>query len=97
MHAIRSHIAILVPDAIEALSYAIPVFKYSGQPLAGYAAYKKHCSDYPMSGSVIDGLETMLAVYETAKGAVRFPIAAPLPKALIKKLLEARIKQIEMK
>lgn len=94
LEAIRQAIRNLVPDATEALSYGIPAFKYKGRPLVGYAAYKAHCSYFPMSGGVVETLKKELAGYETSKGGFKFPIGQP-PSELLEKLLNARMAEIE--
>ena len=92
---LRSTIRAMVPGAAEAISYGLPAFKYKGKPLAGYASYKDHCSYFPMSGRVISGLRDELKAYETTKGAIHFQAEKPLPVNLVKKLLNARIQEID--
>jgi uncharacterized protein YdhG (YjbR/CyaY superfamily) len=84
------------PEATEAISYRIPTFKYKG-PLMAFAAFKNHCSLFPMSGSVIEQFQEELKGYHTSKGTLQFPVDKPLPAALVKKLVKARIAQIEQK
>jgi uncharacterized protein YdhG (YjbR/CyaY superfamily) len=48
-----------------------------------------------MSGTVTEALAQELSGYETSKGAVKFPNDRPLPKSLIKKLLKARIAEVQ--
>jgi uncharacterized protein YdhG (YjbR/CyaY superfamily) len=48
-----------------------------------------------MSGSVLTTLGDALKSYPTTKGALQFPLDKPLPTALIKKLIQARLKEIE--
>lgn len=95
LEQIRRTVKELVPQASEAISYGMPAFKFDGRPLAGYAAYKSHCSYFPMSSGVMAELKTELSEYETSKGGFKFPIGEPPPAALIEKLLKARIKEIE--
>jgi len=61
--------------------------------IAGFAAFKDHLSYLPHSGSVLADLHDELAGYETTKGALHFPVETPLPRALVKKLLDVRIRQ----
>jgi uncharacterized protein YdhG (YjbR/CyaY superfamily) len=91
---VRETIRSIVPDAREGLSYGLPAF-FIKRPIAGYGAGKKHCAYYPMSGTVIEALAQELSGYETSKGAVKFPNDRPLPKSLIKKLLKARIAEVQ--
>ncbi len=91
--AIRSAVP---PEATEAISYRMPTFRYKG-PLVGYAAFANHCSLFPMDPSVIEEFQVELRKYGTSKGTIRFPIDKPLPSALVRKLVKARIARNESK
>lgn len=93
LQAIREMIRSIVPEATEGLSYRLPAF-FLGKAIAGYGASKKHCSYYPMSGSVIEGLSDELADYQTSKGAVRIPNGGTLPMRIVRRLIKARIAEI---
>ena len=80
-------------EATEAISYGMPAFKY-GKPLAGYAAFKTHCSLFPMSGAVLAAMKDDLKDYVTSKGAIQFTPENPLPLALVKKVVKARLAEI---
>jgi uncharacterized protein YdhG (YjbR/CyaY superfamily) len=82
------------PEATEAISYRIPTFKYKG-PLLGYAAFPNHCSLYPMSTAVMEAFKNELTGFYTSKGTIHFPVDKPLPAALVKKLVKARIAEKE--
>jgi uncharacterized protein YdhG (YjbR/CyaY superfamily) len=88
--------SVVPPEATEAISYGMPAFQYKG-PLFGYAAFKNHCSLFPMGSSVIVAFKEELKGFETAKGTIRFPIDKPPAATLIKKLVKARIAQNEAK
>jgi len=88
---VRAAIRAAAPkDATEGISYGIPAFLYKG-PLVGYAAFKDHCSLFPMSGAIVEQFETELKKYKTSKGTIQFPLAKPLPATLIKKIVKARV------
>ena len=94
---IRAAIRAAAPaEATEAIGYGMPTFRYKGA-LVGFAAFSNHCSFFPMSGSVIEAFESELKSYETSKGTIRFPVDKPLPAALVKKLVKARVAQNERK
>jgi uncharacterized protein YdhG (YjbR/CyaY superfamily) len=68
-----------VPEAEEGISYGMPAFKVHGKTVAGFAAFTRHLSYLPHSGSVLPALEPDLAGYESTKGSLLFPIDQPLP------------------
>ena len=95
MNKLREVIRKIVPaEATEGISYGMPVFKYK-RPLIGYAAFSDHCSLFPMSASVLAGLKDELKGYKTSKGTIRFPLDKAMPESLVKKLVKARIAEIE--
>ena len=82
------------PEATEVISYGMPGFRYKGM-LVWYAAFKEHCSFFPGNSSLIEEFGEDLAGYSTAKGTIRFPLDKPLPAALIKKIVRARMAENE--
>lgn len=88
--------SIVPPEATEAISYRIPTFKYQGA-LVGYAAFSNHCSLFPMSTAVMTAFQDELKGFHTSKGTIHFPVDKPLPAALVKKLVKARIAENERK
>jgi len=90
--AIRSA---MPPDATEAISYGIPAFKHKGV-LLWYAAFSGHCSLFPGS-SVIKAFKDELKDFQISKGTIRFPVDKPVPAALVKKMVKARIAEKEGK
>ena len=90
---IRKVIQSVVPKGTtEGISYGIPMFKFNGM-LVGYAAFKQHCSLFPTGSGVLDQFAKELAGYRTSKGTIQFPPDKPLPDALIKKIVRARVKE----
>lgn len=83
------------PEATEAISYGIPAFQYKGT-LIWYAAFSDHCSLFP-TAAVIREFKDELKAYKTAKGTIQFPVDKPLPATLVKKLVKARVAQVERK
>jgi uncharacterized protein YdhG (YjbR/CyaY superfamily) len=94
LESLRRTILEIVPEAEEVISYRVPAFRVSGKTIAGFAAFKNHLSYLPFSGSVIGQLPNELDRYATTKSSVHFPIDRPLPKALVKKLIQVRLADI---
>jgi len=77
-------------EATEALSYKIPSFQYKGA-LVWYAAFKKHCSFFPMDHSLADEFAEELKSCKVLKGTIQFAVDKPLSKALVTKIVKARV------
>ncbi len=89
---VRAAIRSVVPEeATEAISYRMPAFIFKGF-LVGYAAFRDHCSFFPGAAPVALFKEE-LKKYPTSKGTIRFPVDKPLPAALVKKLVKARLRE----
>jgi uncharacterized protein YdhG (YjbR/CyaY superfamily) len=43
----------------------------------------------------MEKLQDELESYDTSKGTIRFPAAKPLPTALVRKLVQARMKETD--
>ena len=82
---------VVPPDSTEVISYNIPAFRHK-KVLVWYAAFAGHCSLFP-GAAVIEQLKDDLKGYATRKGTVQFPLDRPLPLALIRKLVRARVEQ----
>jgi uncharacterized protein YdhG (YjbR/CyaY superfamily) len=96
LNKIRAAVRSAVPrEATETISYRIPAFKHKGV-LVWFAAFSNHCSLFP-TASVIEAFKNELKGFSTSKGTIQFPTNKPLPVALIKKLVKARVKQIDSK
>lgn len=90
---LRTTIRKMAPDAEERISYGMPYYSYNGR-LVYFAAFKKHIGLY-IPTPIIEEHKNELKNYKTAKGTVRFPIDKPLPIALVRKLIKARMKKNE--
>jgi uncharacterized protein YdhG (YjbR/CyaY superfamily) len=92
LEKLRATIKAAAPKAEETISYGIPSFKHHGY-LAGFAAFKAHLSFFP--GATVGAFKEELRDYDTATGTVHFTAAKPLPAALVKRIIKARIKENE--
>ena len=91
LQTLRSTILEIVPEAEEVISYRVPAFRLRGKIVAGFAAFNDQLSYLPFSGSVLGELRDELEGYTMTKSALHFPVDRPLPKALVKKLIEVRL------
>jgi uncharacterized protein YdhG (YjbR/CyaY superfamily) len=95
LESLRRTIAAAAPDAVEGISYGVPAFKYRGRPLVSFGGGKNHCSFYVQSPAVMEAHRDELAGYETSKGTIRFAPDEPLPVDLVRKLVAARIAEVD--
>jgi uncharacterized protein YdhG (YjbR/CyaY superfamily) len=94
---IRATIRAAAPKAAtEAISYKIPSFQYKGA-LVWYAAFKNHCSFFPMDHSLAEEFGEDLKRCKILKGTIQFAVDRPLPKALVTRIVKARVAQNEAK
>jgi uncharacterized protein YdhG (YjbR/CyaY superfamily) len=91
LQKVRAAVRAAAPKAEECIAYGMPAFRLEGKYVAGFRAAAGHCAFHPMSGTTVATLRNELARYDTSPGTVRFPPERPLPVALVRKLVRARI------
>ena len=90
LEKLRKAIHAAAPGAEECISYGIPAFRIGGRLLVGFGAAVNHCAFY--SGAYpLEAHKKELKAYDTSKGTIRFPADSPLPAALVRKLVKARL------
>lgn len=91
LEKVRLTIKKAAPGAVEVISYRMPAFALKGN-LVYFAAFKKHIGLFPpITGD--EKLRREAAVYAGPKGNLRFPLAEPIPYALITKIVTLRVKE----
>jgi uncharacterized protein YdhG (YjbR/CyaY superfamily) len=90
LEALRQVIRKAAPKAEEVITYGIPAFRQNGF-LIGFAASARHCALHPMNGHTVADFAGELSGYSTSKGTIRFTPEKPLPAALVRKIVKARI------
>jgi uncharacterized protein YdhG (YjbR/CyaY superfamily) len=91
LEKLRETIRRVVPNAEECISYGLAAFRLDGRPLIAFGATEHHCALYPMSSATVETHQDELKHYDTSKGRIRFQADHPLPVALVRKLVKARI------
>jgi uncharacterized protein YdhG (YjbR/CyaY superfamily) len=94
LSTMRATLQAILPEADEGLAYGVPAYRVGGVAVAGFASATRHCSYFPMSGTVLAGLADQLAGYSTSKGALRFAVDDPLPPQMVRLLVDARLAEI---
>ena len=85
--------SVVPPGTEEVISYRIPAFKHK-KVIVWYAAFAKHCSLFP-TAAIIEKFKDELRGYTISKGTIQFPVDRALPAALLKKMVKARLAEIE--
>jgi uncharacterized protein YdhG (YjbR/CyaY superfamily) len=91
LRQLRGLILATAPDAVEWFSYGIPGFRLHDRPFVWYAAFSHHVSLFPMTTAIRTTFAKALEGLETSKGTIRFPRDRPLPVALVRRLVKARM------
>ena len=94
MKEMRAIIKSIAPAAVETFSYRIPGFRLDGKVFVYYAAFREHTSLYPMGDRIRRAHAGSLKGYRTSKGTIQFPLDQPLPVALVKRLIKARVAEV---
>lgn len=92
--AVRDNLRGLLPGADEAIAWGMPAFKNAGVTFICFQGFKRHNSIFPMSGRVPSLLKRELSGYAISKGTIQFDLDTPIPKALLRKILDVRIAEI---
>lgn len=93
LEQLRKTIKAAAPRAEERISYGMPYYHYNGRMT--YFRLAKHHIGLYIPGNIYKQFKKELVKYETSNATLRLPLTQPLPLALIKKLIKARIKMTD--
>ena len=91
LEELRKTIRAVAPNAVECINYGLAAFRLNGKNLVAMGATAKHCAFYLMSNTTVEAHKDELRGYDTSTGTIRFQADKPLPAALVRKLVQARI------
>ena len=94
MQQLREDVAGLAPDAVETIAYGMPAYRLDGKFLLSYAAWKKHCTVYPIDDPLLARHAADVAGYTSTKGGLHFSSEKPLPPALVEDLVRGRVEAV---
>lgn len=95
LEALAATLRELLPGAEETISYRMPCFKVDGRAVAGFDGFRNHCSYFPHSGSVLERVQGIPAWATAERGTLRFPPDRRLPTALVRRLVRAKLDEID--
>jgi uncharacterized protein YdhG (YjbR/CyaY superfamily) len=91
LQTLRTQIRAAAPGAEEVINYGVPMFRLDGKNLVSFAAAKSRCSFFVQSPAVMEAFAAELEGFDTARGTIRFQPGKPVPAALVKRIVKARI------
>jgi uncharacterized protein YdhG (YjbR/CyaY superfamily) len=91
LREMRTLIAAAAPGAKQELKWGRPAFSL-GRILVVYGGFKEHIGFFP-TPSAIREFKNELTGYQVSSSTIRFPLDQPLPKALIRRITEFRVKE----
>lgn len=94
LQSLREVILSVMPDMEEVISYGVPMFKRNGKGVISMSAKKDYCSLHLMSPPLAKAMQKELEPY--LKGVpLHFAPDKPLPVALAKEIVKARLKEMK--
>jgi uncharacterized protein YdhG (YjbR/CyaY superfamily) len=91
LEKLRKTIHAVAPRVEECISYGIPAFRLNGCSLVFFGAWANHCAFYPGSSATLKKFRDDLKGFQITKGTIRFSPDNPIPIAVVKKLVKARM------
>ena len=92
LEQVRGIIRETASGCTERVSYGIPIFRLR-RDLVGISAQKDHCSLHSMSPSLMKMMADELTGYRVSGATIHFTPDAPLPKELITRIVQKRMRE----
>ena len=94
---LRKIIMDLLPSSKELIKYGIPTFVINNESVIGIGGWNNFVSLYPYGSYIIEKYKNELKDLKTTKGAIQFELNKPLPKTIIKKIVFARLNDLNIR
>lgn len=92
---LRAKIKKLAPQVKERIGYQMPIMRIN-KDLVGFTSQKNHLSLYTMSPELIEKMKPELSGIKVSGATIHFTPAAPIPDAILEKIIKARIEEDEL-
>ena len=92
--AMRELILEINPGLDQAIMWKSAQFKFNDKIVVGMCAHKNHMSFSTPSAEVLTGMAADLEGFVVSKNSFQFASDQVLPKALVKKIIEARLAEL---
>ncbi len=94
LKALESEVRAAAPAAQRAFSYRVPAYASDGRIVVWCAGWKEHVSLYPVTTAMQRAGGAALVPYRHAKGTLRFALDRALPRALVRRIVKARVAEM---
>lgn len=94
LERVRRLVTNALPEHEDSIGYGMPVIRYQGKYLLGFAPFKDHLSIFP-GAETIEAYEDQLKNYKTSKGTIQFTLEQPLPDSLLLNIVQQRMHEID--
>lgn len=84
----------LYPHAKRTIAWGMPTLQVGDDNLCHVMGFKNHNSLFPSSGAIAEQLASDLKTFKVSKGTIHFDLEKPFPTKILKKILAARLQQI---
>jgi uncharacterized protein YdhG (YjbR/CyaY superfamily) len=85
-----------VPDAEECINYGMPGLRSNGRVIVWFASFSQHLALFPRAKAIevfAEDLQKHSSLIGTSKGTIRFALTAPLPAAMIRRVIRFCVKE----
>ena len=91
---VRALIRATAPTAVESRSYGIIGYQVHGRPFISCGGFTQHVAIYPVTAAMRRDHADAIAPFQASKGTLKFPLDAPIPVTLIRRLLKTRLAEM---